>query len=86
MTARILKQAKLITVNSQYTYNQIKNNQNLANKIIKVYPCPNIHSDKIDSGLLKRIKKDYQLEIKDSIKRRTFGRTQRYAKGSRVDA
>ena len=42
LTTKILKRAHLITVNSEYTKQQIHNWQELSRKIEIVYPCPNI--------------------------------------------
>jgi len=63
LTARILKGAGLITVNSEYTKKQINNYLDLESKIEIVYPCPNI--DYVhDEELVARVKQAYGLAEK----------------------
>ncbi|MFW0862338.1 MAG: glycosyltransferase family 4 protein [Candidatus Komeilibacteria bacterium] len=67
LTAKILKHAEFITVNSEYTKKQINNYEELMSKIIVVYPCPNVDNANVEKSLIEQVKSSYSLENKKII-------------------
>ncbi|MBL7022233.1 glycosyltransferase family 4 protein [Patescibacteria group bacterium] len=64
ITRKILKNAELITVNSEYTKKRIIGWEEMAGKIEVVYPCPNVEMTEVDDSLIEQIKSSYRLEGK----------------------